>query len=226
MATQHVSAISGKRIPSNQAVSAHLLRDTLIALIQRDHPKFTAQSHLTLKELEHYRKLELAQSLSQQLGELDAPETAVLRSLTDETILTGTLRDEEEHAVLTRGERLADAVAEFGGSWTFICAFGAFLLIWIGINVWALHGQGFDPYPFILLNLILSCIAALQAPVIMMSQNRQADKDRERALQDYQINLKAELEIRTLHERVAQLTMLNHACLRRLTDPQDPHTRA
>lgn len=105
------------------------------------------------------------------------------------------------------GQRLADKVASFGGSWRFIILFGIFIIIWMVINIVLLLNKGFDPYPFILLNLILSCLAALQAPVIMMSQNRQEEKDRERAKQDYMVNLKAELEIRVLHEKLDHLIM-------------------
>ena len=102
-------------------------------------------------------------------------------------------------------ERLADGIARFGGSWTFILCFGAFLALWIVINTLVLSLHRPDPYPFILLNLILSCLAAIQAPVIMMSQNRQETKDRLRSQNDYQINLKAELEIRHLHDKLDHL---------------------
>lgn len=102
----------------------------------------------------------------------------------------------------TFGQRVADRVAEFGGSWTFILSFFGVLVLWIGINTIALLGAHFDPYPFILLNLVLSCLAALQAPVIMMSQNRQEEKDRQRAANDYLVNLKAECEIRNLHDKM------------------------
>lgn len=105
---------------------------------------------------------------------------------------------------LTFGERLADKVAEFGGSWTFIISFGAFLLLWTATNLWLLH-HPFDPYPFIFLNLMLSTLAAIQAPLIMMSQNRAATHDRMRAEQDYEVNLKAELEIMSLHEKLDRL---------------------
>jgi uncharacterized membrane protein len=107
----------------------------------------------------------------------------------------------------TFGQKIADKVADFGGSWTFIIFFLSFIVVWILSNVIFLINKGFDPYPFILLNLILSCIAALQAPVIMMSQNRQEEKDRERAKKDYMINLKSELEIRMLHEKLDHLIM-------------------
>ncbi|HRX54164.1 MAG TPA: DUF1003 domain-containing protein, partial [Verrucomicrobiales bacterium] len=120
-------------------------------------------------------------------------------------IISANPEEADDLAHRTFGERVADQIARFGGSWHFILSFGAFLLLWLLANtlLWTLHPP--DPYPFILLNLILSCIAALQAPVIMMSQNRQEARDRKRAEQDYQINLKAELEIRHLHEKVDHL---------------------
>jgi len=105
-----------------------------------------------------------------------------------------------EPTELTLGQRVADAIAEFGGSWTFISLFAAFLLGWILLNT--THGQEWDPYPFILLNLLLSCLAAIQAPVIMMSQNRQAAKDRQAAQRDYEVNLKSEMELMALHTKL------------------------
>lgn len=110
--------------------------------------------------------------------------------------------DNEEKTPSTFGQRVADKVAAFGGSWTFIITFGVLITIWISMNVFWFANKGFDPYPFILLNLILSCLAALQAPVIMMSQNRQEEKDRERSKNDYMINLKSEIEIQALHEKI------------------------
>ena len=130
----------------------------------------------------------------------------VLQSLKEHSILSTKL-ELEEQSELTLGQRIADRVAEFGGSWTFILSFFGFLTIWIIANIFFLRSRTFDPYPFILLNLILSCIAALQAPVIMMSQNRQEQKDRERSKKDFMINMKAELEIRILHEKLDHLIM-------------------
>jgi uncharacterized membrane protein len=104
--------------------------------------------------------------------------------------------------ILTQGQKISDKVARFGGSWRFIILFGIILTIWIAFNVVAIGHYKFDPYPFILMNLILSCIAALQAPVIMMSQNRQEEKDRMRSENDYLINLKAEMQIRGLHQKM------------------------
>ena len=108
---------------------------------------------------------------------------------------------------LTKGQQISDKVALFGGSWKFIILFGVVLTVWIIFNVLALGVWKFDPYPFILMNLILSTIAALQAPIIMMSQNRQEEKDRERSKKDYMINLKSEMEIRLLHEKIDHLIM-------------------
>lgn len=115
------------------------------------------------------------------------------------------LAAEEEVDNRTYGERLADKVADFGGSWTFIISFIVFMAIWIAVNVVVLTSKAFDPYPFILLNLILSCLASLQAPIIMMSQNRQEDKDRERARKDFEINMKSEMEIRALNRKLDKI---------------------
>jgi uncharacterized membrane protein len=127
----------------------------------------------------------------------------------------------EEEEMMTLGDRVADRVASFGGSWTFILIFGAIMLVWVLLNTSFLLRNHFDPYPFILLNLFLSMIAAIQAPVIMMSQNRQASKDRLKADLDYDVNLKAELEVAQLHrkldnmyerleERFARIDAQNH----------------
>jgi uncharacterized membrane protein len=123
---------------------------------------------------------------------------------------------------LTFGQRLADRVAAFGGSWTFILIFGAVLLSWVVLNsfILARRGEAFDPYPYILLNLFLSMVAALQAPVIMMSQNRQAAKDRLDAGHDYEVNLKAEMEILALHEKLDSLREQQWAELIRLQQEQ------
>jgi len=181
-----------------------MVRLSILNMIQKDHPGFTTNKSLSISELNAYREKYIEVFFANQLGELTASEKTVLGSLKDNTTLTDKL-DGEEDQVTTFGQRIADKVADFGGSWTFIISFGIFLLIWICLNVFWLANKGFDPYPFILLNLILSSLAALQAPVIMMSQNRQEDKDRERARRDYMVNLKSELEIRMLHEKLDHL---------------------
>ncbi len=175
-------------------------------LILKDSPQFSHESYLSLSELNFYRNKYVSDYLVKEIGELSELEKTVLNSVTGNTTLSDKL-DSEMEKVLTIGQRIADKVATFGGSWTFIISFGVFIFIWITVNVFWLINKGFDPYPFILLNLILSCLAALQAPVIMMSQNRQEEKDRERSKKDYMINLKSELEIRTLHEKIDHFIM-------------------
>jgi uncharacterized membrane protein len=125
----------------------------------------------------------------------------VKKSIEEENLIIQNLLNPPRET-LNKGQRVSDKVAAFGGSWAFIISFFAILLVWIIYNTLAPQGDNFDPYPFILMNLILSCIAALQAPVIMMSQNRKEEKDRKRAENDYLINLKAELELRSLHEKI------------------------
>jgi uncharacterized membrane protein len=125
----------------------------------------------------------------------------VHQTIVDESLITRRIVETETDTDITFGNRLADRVAEFGGSWKFILLFSGFLFVWIVFNsvAWLLR---FDPFPFILLNLILSCLAAVQAPIIMMSQNRQEAKDRQRARNDYAVNLKSEIEIQCLHEKL------------------------
>ena len=129
-------------------------------------------------------------------------EELVKASIKEEQFLSTRLLEIETDAEITFGQKIADKVAEFGGSWSFIIVFFSTMILWIVANVAALNTQPFDPYPFILLNLVLSCLAALQAPIIMMSQNRQEDKDRKRARGDYLINMKAEMEVRSLHGKI------------------------
>jgi uncharacterized membrane protein len=142
--------------------------------------------------------------LEKEKGELSALEEQIINSLKEQELLSKNINIEFD-LQLPYGERLADRLADFAGSWSFITIFFGVLLLWIAINTIVLIWRPFDPYPFILLNLILSCLAAMQAPVIMMSQNRQETKDRLRAEHDYQVNLKAELEIRNLHDKLDHL---------------------
>ncbi|MDI1356797.1 MAG: DUF1003 domain-containing protein [Methylobacter sp.] len=142
--------------------------------------------------------------LETENGELTSLEKEVLDSLSEHELLSKNIEMEFEQ-VWTFGERLADRIASFGGSWKFLIIFFVFLSAWIAVNTLAFLDKPADPYPFILLNLVLSCIAAIQAPIIMMSQNRQEAKDRIRSQHDYQVNLKAELEIRHLHEKIDHL---------------------
>ena len=200
------SDLSAIEFPISERVSGKTVRKSILALIQKDNPKFTRDKFLSVSELNNYREKYIEVFLKKQIGSLTDLDHTVLDSLKDKTTLTDKL-DGEDIKAMTFGQRIADKVASFGGSWTFIILFALFLLIWICINIYWLGNKGFDPYPFILLNLILSSLAAIQAPVIMMSQNRQEEKDRERGKKDYMINLKSELEIRMLHEKIDHLIL-------------------
>jgi uncharacterized membrane protein len=198
------SDLSKKEFPISDKVSGKTVRSSILDLIQKDHPQFTTDKYLSISELNYYRAKYIEHFLNNQITNLTDLEKTVLVSLKDNTLLTDKI-DIEDKREMTYGQRIADKVATFGGSWTFIILFALFLFIWISLNIFWLANKGFDPYPFILLNLILSSLAAIQAPVIMMSQNRQEEKDRERAKKDYMINLKSELEVRMLHEKIDHL---------------------
>ncbi|WP_158974916.1 DUF1003 domain-containing protein [Cellulophaga sp. L1A9] len=199
-----VSTISKKEFPINEKFIGAAIRKSIFDIILKDYPSFTKKSTIAVSELNFYRQKYLSNYLIKEVGELSNLENDVLETIANNEIITikSNVDDGADYSV---GQRLADVVAAFGGSWKFIIIFGLFIAVWITSNIVFLLNKGFDPYPFILLNLILSCLAALQAPVIMMSQNRQEEKDRERNQQDYMINLKAELEIRTLHEKIDHL---------------------
>ena len=201
-----ISDISKKEYPISQKVVARNIRTSILDLIVKDNPDFNENSTLSVNELNIYREKYISKYLTDQIGELHESEHKVLDSLIDHKTISKKIKKEEKQTS-TFGQKIADKVAKFGGSWTFIILFSSFLFVWIIINVYWLANKGFDPYPFILLNLILSCVAAMQAPVIMMSQNRQEEKDRGRSKKDYMVNLKSEIEIRMLHEKIDHLIM-------------------
>lgn len=202
--SQQVCAVCGQSFPARNLVPGGAVRDLIAAEILRDHPDWSATSVICRADLMRYRMNYVGTLLQSERGELSSLEHEVLDSMREHEILAKNVDAEFEQS-WTFGERLADRIAEFGGSWAFLISFGAFLALWIGTNVVVLAVHPPDPYPFILLNLILSCLAAIQAPIIMMSQNRQEAKDRLRSQHDYQVNLKAELEIRHLNEKIDHL---------------------
>ena len=181
-----------------------LIRPSLLDFIQKKTPEFDPHGFICLNDLGMFRRDYVKEVLQDELGELSALDQEVIDSLQEHEILSENIGKEFEQD-LPFGERLSDRIASFGGSWTFIMIFGVVLFVWIVFNTIVLATRAFDPYPFILMNLILSCLAALQAPIIMMSQNRAEARDRARAENDYKVNLKAELEIRHLHEKVDHL---------------------
>jgi len=187
-----------------EMLQGELVRPPFIELIRKTSPAWGPEEPICFSCMSRARTEFVARVLEEQRGDLSRLDAEVLRTLREQEALAVDV-NEQFDSQLTYGELLADRVAEFGGSWRFIIGFGAILVVWITINTVALLRHPFDPYPYILLNLVLSCLAAIQAPVIMMSQNRQEAKDRLRAQHDYQVNLKAELEIRQLHWKLDQL---------------------
>ncbi len=199
-----ISDISGQQFPLEQRIVGASIRQPIYRLIRKEYPNFGKDKYIAVSELTRFKEAYITEFLKDESGQLSQLDQQVIQSFKDNKVISASM-DNDCTTPPSVGERVADKVAEFGGSWTFIISFVVFLLVWIMLNIYWLNNKGFDPYPFILLNLILSCVAALQAPVIMMSQNRQEDKDRERARNDYMVNLKAELEIRELHEKIDHL---------------------
>ncbi len=183
---------------------AFTVRPAISELIRRETGSWDENGWICLDDLQMYQHRYIQKLLEAEKGELSQLDHDVLKAIKEQEVLSKN-PDIDFDAELTFGQRLADRIATFGGSWTFIIIFGLFLFVWMGLNSWLLLARPFDPYPFILLNLVLSSLAAIQAPLIMMSQNRQEARDRARAIHDYQVNLKAELEIRQLHQKVDHL---------------------
>lgn len=201
---QHLCQICGKHPPAVELIMSRLVRPAVVEVIRNSYPDWSENGYICVEDLNHFRYEYVHSLVLAEKGELSDLETEVLESISRHEILSVDV-DQEYEAQLTCGQRLSDWIARFGGSWTFIILFAFLLLIWITVNSIALLSRPFDPYPYILLNLILSCLAAIQAPIIMMSQNRQEAKDRTKAGHDYQVNLKAELEIRQLHQKLDHL---------------------
>lgn len=199
-----VSDISKKEFPISEQVYGISIRDSILRLIKNEHPTINEDSIISLSELSHYREKYINQYILNQKGDVSGLEQQVIKSLTDRSNLTQQVEQDEIEKELTFGERIADSVAKWGGSWNFIITFLSFMLIWISVNSTVINS---DPYPFILLNLMLSCLAALQAPVIMMSQNRRETKDRERAKKNYMVNLKNEIDIRMIQEKLDHIIL-------------------
>ncbi len=199
-----VCAVCGKTFPAQAVIPGELVRSEVAEQIRTAVPQWSAEAFICREDLARYRSAYVHSLLESEKGELSSLESDVLRSLREHELLSTDVEAELDRRG-TLGERLADRIATFGGSWTFLICFGVFLLLWIVMNSLVLLWRPPDPYPYIFLNLVLSCLAAIQAPVIMMSQNRQEAKDRVRSQHDYKINLKAELEIRHLHEKIDHL---------------------
>ncbi len=211
--------ICDQKLNDNSYISAHLLREPIYELIKKDNTFFNRDCFISKKETAKYRNMHVASLISKENENFDLINKEVLEAITGKTFISNNLEDQLSEK-LTTGQKIADKVATFGGSWAFIISFSIFILLWMAINIWLLASQPFDPYPFILLNLFLSTLAAFQAPIIMMSQNRQEEKDRKRGENDYRVNLKAELEIKLLHEKIDHLVFYQNKKLFELIELQ------
>jgi uncharacterized membrane protein len=190
-----------KNRPYESMIPGEMLRPAIIETIKKRAPAWTSTQMICVDCLDVLRSEYVEDALKEEIGDLTQLEREVVESMKEQENLTENINRAFEKSV-TFGQHVADRVASFGGSWTFIGFFALVLAVWISLNSFALLSHPFDSYPFILLNLVLSCLAAIQAPVIMMSQNRMEVRDRLRSENDYQVNLKAELEIRHLHEKL------------------------
>lgn len=200
----HRCQVCGGSHTAQNVLPASLVRDNIVELIRLRVPSWDHAGFICRACLNRFRGEYVRAQMEKDRGALSALEHEVMRSLHEGELVADNLNRQFDRS-LTLGERVADKVAEFGGSWRFIIAFFGVILAWIIANSAYLLMRPFDPYPFILLNLGLSLLAAVQAPIILMSQNRQEARDRMRAENDYKVNLKAELEVRAVSEKLDQL---------------------
>ncbi len=202
---KYTCAVCSKCFCFSDVLPYDLVRPQISDMIKEENPDWGAKCYICQYDLSRYRSNYLKRAMLEEHGQLSNLDKEVLDSLKEHDILTEDVsklfRKEESF-----GDRLSDAVARVGGSWKFIFAFLIFLVGWMLFNTYCLMTRAFDPYPYILLNLVLSCLAAIQAPIIMMSQNRHAAHDRIRDNDEYRINLKTELEIRHLHSKIDLFT--------------------
>ncbi len=215
-----ISQISKKTIPKGNEISVKKIRAGIILLIKEVYPDFIQKGYISVDELNYFRRLYLSKLIEQERNELNQIDKTVIEAIKKNALLNEEIQ-EETTTKLTYGQKMADLIATFGGSWNFIFIFFGFIFLWIFTNIIFISTKAFDPHPFILLNLILSCLAAIQAPIIMMSQNRKEQKDRIRSEKDFKINLKAELEIKFLSEKIDHL-LLHHSL--KLLEIQDLQT--
>ena len=203
MAKQSCS-LCGTTVDGRSLASPQKLENRIIDLIKQDRPDWEGKRAICQNCLEKYRAKKFVGYLEAEYQKLSDLEQSIVSKITRRGRVSK-LVHQEFAETMTLGDRVADRVAQFGGSWKFIGLFGGILVVWMVINAFVLARHPFDPYPFILLNLVLSTLAALQAPVIMMSQNRMAARDRLDARHDYEVNLKAEMEITQLHAKIDDL---------------------
>lgn len=187
-----VCEITGKKKSIHETKPFGIIRPGIQQMILKKYPNIDQKGYISMDVLNEFRKGYIENMLIAEKGDLSKLDKDVVKSMVKNEVLSKNVNPQHQKK-LSFGQKLSDDIAAFGGSWRFIIIFGCILFVWVVINSIYLLSKPFDPFPFILLNLLLSCLAAMQAPVIMMSQNRKEVKDRERAENDYKINLKAEL---------------------------------
>jgi uncharacterized membrane protein len=209
--------ICGEVKQQNEVVPAELIHASIIDMITREHPALSPAGYICHADLNRFRTAYVRHVLEKEKDEYSSLEEDVRDGVRAEDHLPKNINVEFEEK-LTFGEHLSDTIAGFAGSWSFIAVFAGLIIMWVALNTWLLLSRPFDPYPFIMLNLVLSIITAIQAPVIIMSQNRQEVRDRLHAERDYQVSIHTELEIHRLHKKMDHL-LINQG--ERLLEIQD-----
>jgi uncharacterized membrane protein len=211
--------ICGKYKKQNEVVPAESIRESIADVIRKEYPSWSREGYICSADLNRFRAQYVREILRREKDECASLEETLKHGMKEKDHLPGNINVEYEKE-LTFGERVSDRLADFAGSWTFIAIFSGLFLVWIAINSIVLVYRAFDPYPYILLNLVLSALAAIQAPVIIMSQNRQEERDRLHAERDYEVSIHTELEIHHLHKKIDHLLMSHGQRLLEIQDIQ------
>ena len=196
--------VCGEQKKKSELVPAGSIPVSIAEVIRKEYPAWSGEGYLCSADLNRFRAHYVREILEREKDELSSLEENIAQSMKDHELTAKNINIEFDRQ-LSFGDRVSDRLANFAGSWTFITMFTVIFIVWISINTIVLVFRPFDPYPFILLNLVLSALAAIQAPVIIMSQNRQEEKDRMNAEHDFQVNLNAEMEIHQLHRKIDHL---------------------
>jgi uncharacterized membrane protein len=212
-------SVCKKTFPDDLVIPGYGIQTEIEELIKNENSEWNDKCYICKDDFNRLRRKYISNLVTEERGKIEKIEEEVINSIHESDLLSANPNLAYQEITST-GNKIADKVAKFGGSWKFIIIFFLILMIWIFINTYNLIFRSFDPFPFILLNLILSCMAAVQAPIIMMSQNRQETKDRIRSENDYKVNLKAEIEIRTLHEKIDHLLLEQWSRLMKIQEIQ------
>ncbi len=199
-----VCSVCGRSFPRKELVHSTIVRQPVVDLIREDLPQWSTDGFICHADLSRYRAEYVRRMIESEGQEMIKLEKDMRTSLRQHEVSARNVED-TFGSEWTFGQRLADRMADFVGTWTFLIFFMIFVVLWMGVNSAVILWHPTDPYPFIFLNLVLSCISAIQAPIILMSQSRKEEKDRLRSQHDYRVNLKAELEIRHLNEKIDHL---------------------